>query len=135
MERGETRKGHQGWVAWIDDESREVHVAEAECIRFSGDGKPVVETIDGEHQLTVPHGRLQWSPAAACDQLAYDVRIEGERHIEPHQTAIARLARQMLLDLVAIEMAKAKSGGKPGGLLEEGIKQLPYQPKRIEGKS
>lgn len=135
MERGETRQGHQGWVAWIDDGTREVHVAEARCRGFSGNWNPVLETLDGEYRLTVPHGRLQWSPAAACDQLAYDVRIEGEQLIEPHQTAIAKIARQLLLDLVAIELQKSKAGGKAGALLEQGLKHLPHQPKRIEGES
>lgn len=130
--RGKTRVGHTGYLAWIDDGSRDVHVAKGKCIAYRG-GEVIIATDDGDHQLTVPHGRLQWSAAAALDALAADVREEGERYIRDLQETILRsqrsmgdLTRGMMLHLVAIEVAKARAGerSEPGKHLEQAVKRL-----------
>jgi hypothetical protein len=131
--RGETRVGFKGWVAWIDDGSRDVHTAQGKCNQVHG-GKCYIGTDDGEYSLEVPHGRLQHSRNAAIDSLIADIREEGERQmkgIEQRQQALEReradIARGMLLHLVACEMAKARGGDVQAGKnLGEEIKRLEF---------
>jgi hypothetical protein len=123
--RGETRVGHTGYIAWIDGMTRKVHVQKGKCIA-TREGFARILTDDREIELNVPHGRLQWSAAAACEQLAIDVREESERSMRPIQEKLAGVARQLLLDLIAIELAKKEAGGSESGkLLEQhGLKKL-----------
>lgn len=144
--RGETRVGHQGWVAWIDDGSKVVHCQEGRCFATSG-GTAQIRTNDGEYALDVPHGRLQCNRLAALDALAADLREEAEREMASNDSAIERVyekaeraatqirlkcaenARNLLMLLVAVEMAKANSKD-PETLKElgESLKRIGQQP-------
>lgn len=133
--RGNTREGQRGWIAWIDSDSRQCHVKQAKCIQVQG-RMCVVRTDDNEHTLTVPLGRLDWSASAALEQLAYDVRREGEGHMNAIQQEQARLetrrgaiATAMLIDLVAIEMAKAGSGDEAAlKTIGQSLQRLTHEP-------
>jgi hypothetical protein len=104
-ERGDTRVGQTGFVAWIDNTTRRIHVKSGKCVRYDG-YRCVIRTDDGEHELAVPKGRLEWSALAALEQLAIDVRAESEERMKPIQAKLNDIGRELLLDLVAIEMAK-----------------------------
>lgn len=132
--RGTTQTGQKGWIAWLEaDETRAVFVKPGKCT--SSDGRTcTIQTDDGEHLLTVPTGRLDHSPEAALERLAIDVRAEGEAAMRFVDEQIAKLSKeragratQLLLDLVAIEMQKAKSRGADAGdvqKLGESLKRL-----------
>jgi hypothetical protein len=120
--RGETQVGHKGFVAWIDDHTRQVHVAKGKCIQKSGRGVDIAVEHSAVSSVTVPHGRLQWSPKAALEALADDIREEGERMIAEEQATVARiqkrmldLSRGMMFHLIAVEIAKAATGQVDAG--------------------
>lgn len=51
----------------------------------------------------------------------------------PIQEKLAAVARELLLDLIAIEMAKAGKGGDQiGGHLEAGLQRISQRPRRLE---
>lgn len=134
--RGHTRVGHTGWIAWIDNGTRTVHVTEAHCTSAGYNAR--VKTNDGEHDLHVPHGRLQWSPQAALDALAADVREEGERQIKGEQAQIEQarrridaIGRGMLFHLIAIGMAR-HSQPNAKGRIEQSVPGLEETAKSIE---
>jgi len=125
-QRGTTRKGFTGWIAWIDDHTRYVHVKKATCISEEH-AYVYVKTADGEHTMKVPHGRLNWSPVAALDMLAIDLREDGTKAMKPLQDRLAEITRVMLLDLVAIELAKSRQGEvEIGRNLQQELKRLEY---------
>lgn len=122
--RATTHKGQKGWVAWIDGPTRLIHCQEGQCVGFDN-GMPEIALDDQSATLTVPHGRLDCTPNKSLDALAFDLRIISEGHMKPIQAELAAIARTLLLDLVAIEMAKKKSGEKSDrDNLEDGIKKI-----------
>lgn len=123
-ERGRTQSGQRGFVAWIDGPTRKVHCQMAKCIRSDG-ARCIVLTDDGETELTLPSGRMEPTENLALDKLAIDLRSESEFRMKPIQEQLAAIARTLLLDLVAVEMAKKKTGqGSDRDNLEDGIKRI-----------
>lgn len=79
-DRGQTRTGHRGWIAWFDDDaSRRVCLSQAVCIQWITDTLVRIDPEDGDSVLDVPHGRLQPTPVLALEELAVDVWNEYDR--------------------------------------------------------
>lgn len=140
--RAHTRKDQKGWIASLDNgHARKVTCEWGRCVVEGEYPNGMVEIQTDTELLRVPHGRLDFSPAAALTNLSTDLKREGEaaigksqaamaeemaRVMKRHQAEIDKISRTLLLDLVAVEQAKHAKYPEPKR------ERIGHQPPKIE---